>query len=123
MDPIPANERLVKNIHDTEFQPFPESDQFSSSESYIQLDGAASPATGFHVYKMAPGATTVPHEHTGDEHFLVLDGELTDHDGYVYKSGDLVLLKQGTIHNSTTKDGCTLAVFISSAEIVIEPGE
>ena len=123
MNPIAASERLVKNIHDTEFQPFPESDQFSRGETYIQLDDTAAPGTGFHVYKMAPGATTVPHEHTGDEHFLVLEGELTDHDGYVYKTGDLVLLRQGTIHNSSTKDGCTLAVFIASAEVGIEPSE
>ena len=119
MNPIPASERLVKNIHNNEFESFPESDQFSAAESYIQLHDAASPGTGFHVYRMAPGATTVPHEHTGDEHFLVLDGELTDHDGYGYKSGDLVLLKQGNVHNSTTKDGCTLAVYISSAEVGI----
>ena len=120
MDPVPASERIVKNIHHTKFESFPESDQFSHAESYIQLDDAAPPGTGFHVYKMAPGAASVPHEHTGDEHFLVLDGELTDHDGYVYKSGDLVLLKQGTIHNSTTKDGCTLAVYISAAEAPID---
>lgn len=119
MEPIPPSDRRVKNIHQTKFQSFPESEQFSSGESYIQLDETAPPGTGFHVYRMAPGASTVPHRHTGDEHFLVLDGELADHDGYVYKSGDLVLLKDGTIHNSTTTQGCTLAVYISTAETPI----
>ena len=120
MDPIPTSERLVKNIHYSEFQSFPESEQFTSGESYLQLDEKAAPGTGFHVYKMAPGAASVPHEHSGDEHFLVLDGELVDHDGYVYKTGDLVLLKQGTIHNSRTENGCTIAVYISSAEVAID---
>lgn len=119
MDPVPSSERLVKNIHEASFDVFPESDQFTRGESYIQLDENAAPGTGFHVYKMAPGATTVPHEHTGDEHFLVLEGELTDHDGYLYKAGDLVLLKRGTIHNSTTTGGCTLAVYISTAETAV----
>ena len=120
MDPVPSSERLVKNIDDTPFQAFPETAQFTRNESYLQLDATASPGNGFHVYKMAPGAATVPHEHRGDEHFLVLEGELTDHDGYTYKTGDLVLLKSGTIHNSTTQKGCTLAVFISTAETAIE---
>lgn len=119
MDPIPTTERLVKNFHRSQFRRFEHSDQFTHGESYLQLDDAAEPGTGFHVYKMAPGAATVPHEHTGDEHFLVLEGELIDHDGYVYKAGDLVLLKRGTKHNSTTSTGCTLAVYISTAEIAV----
>lgn len=111
MDPIPASERLVKNIHDTEFQPFEDTAKFTSGESYIQLGDEFPAGTGFHAYRMAPGAATIPHEHPGDEHFLVLEGELIDHDGYVYKPGDLVLLKRGTIHNSSTRTGCTLLVY------------
>ena len=120
MDPIPASERLVKNIHETEFQSFPESDRFTRGETYLQLDEGKDPGTGFHVYKLAPGAASVPHEHTGDEHFLILEGELIDHDGYVYTTGDLVLLKQGTIHNSKTNTGCTIAVYISTTEVAID---
>ena len=39
-----------------------------------------------------------------------------DNDGYVYRPGDLVFLSRGTQHFSTTKTGCTLAVFIESWE-------
>ena len=46
----------------------------------------------------------------------MLEGEVTDNDGHVYKPGDFVLLKQGTQHSSHTKTGATLAVFIRSAE-------
>ena len=37
-------------------------------------------------------------------------------DGYVYKPGDFVLLKEGTMHNSRTETGATLAVFVREAE-------
>jgi anti-sigma factor ChrR (cupin superfamily) len=65
---------------------------------------------------MAPGTQSQPHEHTCHEQFLVLDGEVIDHDGHVYKPGDFVLLKEGTMHNSHTETGATLAVFIRSIE-------
>ena len=116
MKPIPAGERLVANIHDSEFRRFDDRSMFTTGESYVQLDAAAAPGTGFHVYRMDPGAATIPHEHRGDEQFLVLEGDLVDHDGYEYKAGDLVLLKQGTIHNSSTRSGCTLVVYIPTPE-------
>lgn len=120
MKPVPEGERLVANIYESEFQRFDDPAVFTAGESYVQLDTKAKPGTGFHVYRMAPGAATIAHEHTGDEHFLVLEGELIDHDGYIYKPGDLVLLKQGTIHNSSTETGCTLAVYISTQEAGVQ---
>ena len=47
----------------------------------------------------------------------MLEGEVSDHDGTVYRQGDFVLLKKGTRHNSFSRTGCTLAVFIASPEI------
>ena len=43
--------------------------------------------------------------------FLMLEGEIVDHDGYVYKKGDLVWLEAGTEHNSYTENGAVMAVF------------
>ena len=47
-------------------------------------------------------------------------GELTDNDGFVYRKGDLVLLKKGTQHNSHSESGALLAVYIPTAERAIE---
>ena len=116
MDPIPASKRRVKNIHDAKFEPFVTDGVVCESESVLQLDDKAERGVGFHVYRMAPGATTTAHVHESDEHFLVLEGDLSDHDGYVYRPGDLVMLDKGTRHNSTTVNGCTLAVFIEKPE-------
>ena len=42
---------------------------------------------------------------------LVLEGELIDSDGTVFKAGDFVSFAPGTHHWSRTETGCVLAVF------------
>lgn len=64
------------------------------------------------MLRMDPGAISKPHEHTGFEEFLVLDGVLVDCDGSEYKSGDFVRLLPGSKHSSHTPDGCTLLVML-----------
>ena len=117
MRKIEQHERLVANIHDeTVFKPWVTNNHPSPVEEVVQLDTDNPMGVGFHVYRMAPGMTTTPHEHTCHEQFLVLKGDITDNDGYEYKPGDLVLLKRGTQHSSSTRNGCTLAVFIATPE-------
>jgi anti-sigma factor ChrR (cupin superfamily) len=65
---------------------------------------------------MEPGDVTVPHKHNGDEEFLIIQGDLSDHDGVEYGSGDLVWLRDGTIHSSATKNGCIIAVYAKEPE-------
>ena len=40
---------------------------------------------GSYLYKMGPGARSNPHEHEGPEEFFILEGDLVDNDGYIYK--------------------------------------
>jgi hypothetical protein len=42
----------------------------------------------------------------------VIEGELHDADGKVFKKGDFVTFEPGTEHNSHTKNGCLLIVFM-----------
>ena len=41
----------------------------------------------------------------------MLEGELIDSDGTVFKAGDFVSFAPGTHHSSRTETGCVLAVF------------
>ncbi len=109
-------ERRVANIHTEPYTPFYGDGQPATGEDVLQVNPHNQTGVGFHVYRMAPGTTTTPHVHTGDEEFLVLEGEVVDNDGYVYRAGDLVWLKQGTQHSSHAKDGALLAVYIPTAE-------
>ena len=116
MKPIHKEDRLVANIHRDPFTTLPDSDGNDIGQSVLQLNDEVEPRVGFHAYKMAPGMTTQSHVHTSHEEFFVLEGDLTDNDGTRYEAGDLVLLKAGTEHNSTTEHGCTLLVYIPTAE-------
>ena len=46
------------------------------------------------------------------EEFLMLDGELTDSDGKIFKKGDFVTFEPGSQHFSLTKNGCLILVFM-----------
>lgn len=119
MKPVKPEHRRVANIDNTEFKPWTLEDGSDSGQSLIQLNHAKSDGVGFHIFRMAAGTTTESHRHMGDEEFYVIDGDLTDNDGTEYRPGDLVWMKDGTEHNSTTKNGCTLVVYIENAEIAV----
>ena len=116
MKAIDSQHRRVKNIYDDDFEPFVWDGRDNPGQTVLQLDRNMPCGTGFHIYKMAPGAITTPHEHTSDEHFFLIEGDAVDHDGYEYRPGDIVMLSKGTIHNTRTRNGCTLVVYLQSAE-------
>lgn len=117
MKPMSADRRTVVNIHTADYQRWCNEDGSELlDQGFLQLDDTFPPGSGFYIYKMEPGAVTTPHEHTSRENFLILDGELVDNDGYVYRPGDLVLLDEGTQHSSTAPNGCLIAVFVRTLE-------
>ena len=114
MDLIAPQDRRVVNIREAKFTPWQSAD--SPGTSYLQLDTSRPPGVGFYVYRMPPGTRSDPHEHGGTEEFLILEGTLVDHDGTVYREGDLVWLAPGTRHSSHTETGCLIAVFAEGEE-------
>lgn len=64
------------------------------------------------LLRMDAGAESKPHEHTGHEEFLVLDGTLIDCDGQRFERGDYVHFRPGSKHSSHTPEGCTLLVIL-----------
>ncbi len=84
----------------------------ASGRAYCNISYDPQSGHGCYLLRMAPGASSAPHEHVGYEEFLVLDGELTDSDRTVYRRGDFVSLKPCSKNVSHTVSGCTLAVFI-----------
>jgi anti-sigma factor ChrR (cupin superfamily) len=114
LKPIETKDRRVANIKDGEFIPFM-SDGVENG-SVLQLGDTHPLGSGFHIYKMAPGETTVTHEHQSDEEFYMIEGDLVDHDGTKYGPGDLVWLRKGTQHNSYSPSGCTIVVYLIEDE-------
>ena len=62
MKPIANDKRRVVNLRDAVF------DQPVAGESgtaMLQLNPHAESGVGFYIYRMAPGASSVPHQHVG----------------------------------------------------------
>ena len=52
---------------------------------------------GSYLYKMDPGTKSKTHLHMGPEEFFLLEGDLTDSDGFEYKKVILCILDQGPV--------------------------
>ena len=120
MHPVKSSDRRIANIFSAEFKSFVYTDGVSLGDTVLQLDDDLPIGVGFHVYRMPPGMTTRPHRHNGHEQFLVLEGELIENDGTVFKPGDMVWLRGGTEHCSHTPNGCLLAVHITATETTVD---
>lgn len=117
MQTIGPHERKVANIHDdSAYTRYESRDGFEAGTSYIKLNPETERDVGFYIYRMEPGARSTPHRHGGAEEFLIVEGELIDNDGTVYKAGDVVWLAPGTEHTSHTETGCLIAVYAEDAE-------
>jgi len=117
---INPKDRRVASIATGAFKPFIYPDGLALGDSVLQLDDSKDLGIGFHVYRMPADMTTRGHRHNGDEQFLILEGELHESDGTVFRAGDLVFYRDGTEHNSYTPNGCLLAVHIAGPEITVD---
>ena len=79
---------------------------------WLPLSGAFGSDFECFLVRFKAGASSSPHEHTGTEEFLVLEGELEDCDGAVFKAGDFVSYKAGSRHFSSSQSGCLLLVIV-----------
>ena len=117
MKPIAPAERRIASIRDTAaFSPFDPTGETERGTALLQLNPAAPRGTGFYIYRMEPGARSAPHAHGGAEEFVMIEGELIDNDGTVYRAGDMVWLAPGTEHSSHTETGCLIAVHAEGPE-------
>ena len=119
MQPVDPKDRKIANIYTADFTPFVYPDGRALGDAILQLDDSQAPGTGFHVYRMPAGMTTLGHRHNGHEQFLILQGELHESDGTILRAGDMVFYRDGTEHNSYSPDGCLLAVHIAAPETVL----
>ena len=107
------SKRKITNLFNVDFKPF---DNYGVTVpgmswhkiSYDKQNGGY----GTYILKMDPDAKSLHHVHTGYEEFLMLEGELTDLDGKIFKKGDFVTFEPGSTHSSHTKEGCLILVFM-----------
>lgn len=67
MKPIAPEDRRVANIHEAPFTPFL-TEEGASDGDVLQVNGGRA-GYGFHVYRMAPGQTTIAMSMSGTRNF------------------------------------------------------
>ncbi|MDA8761288.1 cupin domain-containing protein [Amylibacter sp.] len=110
LKPIAPEDRRVVNIKNADYVPFISNG--IEDGSVLQLGDSKALGSGFHIYRMTPGQTTIAHKHQSDEEFYIIEGDLVDHDGTKYGPGDLVWLRKGSEHTSYSPNGCLIVVYL-----------
>jgi len=103
--------RRVVSVAETPFQTYDLEGPVQPEMSWLPVSYSRESGRGSYLMRMQPGAVTIEHDHPGYEEFLVIEGELIDSDGAVFKAGDFVSFAPNTRHWSRTETGCVLAVF------------
>ncbi|MDA9233738.1 cupin domain-containing protein [Candidatus Pelagibacter sp.] len=105
--------RKITNLYNVKFKPFDNYGAVVKGMSWHKISyDKKNGGQGSYILKMEPGAKSLPHEHTGYEEFLMLEGELIDLDNKVFRKGDFVTFEPGSQHASYTKEGCLILVFM-----------
>ena len=105
------SKRKITNPLNVKFVPFDNYGAPVSGMSWHKISYNKEKGQGSYILKMEPGAKSLPHKHINYEEFLMLDGELIDHDDKIFKKGDFITFEPGSSHSSYTKTGCLLLVF------------
>ena len=105
--------RSLIRTRDQKFLPYSRYGKTLPGVEWLPLSGGAETDNEVYLIRFGPGSRSHPHIHQGSEEFLVLDGELTDHDGMVFRSGDFVRFEPSSEHWSFSEKGCTLLVILS----------
>ena len=116
-------QRKVVNYRDADFATYGLQGKPQDDISWHNISWSDEDNCGFFLVRFAPGGVSIPHEHLGSEEFIILEGELTDHDGYTYRQGDCVSLSKGSKHYSSSKTGAVVGVFVRGGFETISEAE
>ena len=64
------------------------------------------------IVQFEPKSSSSLHKDNGYDEFYVIDGELIDDDGKVFKKGHYIKFEKGSQHSSYSKTGCSLLVIL-----------
>ena len=116
-------DHIIVDTRNTAYEPYGSYGLSAESMKWLPVRIDEATGVGCYMLRIEPGGTSVPHIHIGGEHFLMIEGELVDDDGTVFKAGDFVSFAPGTSHSSYSPKGCTVAVFVPGENRVIEEAD
>ncbi len=111
------NKRKITKLNKLKFKPFDKYGKVIKGWSWHKISFDEKTNYGTYVSKLNPGTKTISHIHSGYEEFLILEGELIDSDGKIFKRGDFISYKPYSSHSSYTKKGCLILTFMRGHNI------
>ena len=106
------DKRKITKLDQLKFEPFDKYGEPIKGWSWHKISFNKKTNFGTYVSKLDPGTKTILHSHSGHEEFLILEGELIDSDGTVFKKGDFVSYEPDSFHSSYTNKGCLILTFM-----------
>ena len=103
--------KIIETKHEN-FLPYKRYGTVSSGLKWILLSKDEKLEHEVFILQFEPESSSNFHKHNGFEEFYVIDGELIDDDGKVFKKGDYVKFGKETKHSSYSKTGCILLVIL-----------
>lgn len=107
-----AGTRKIVNYKTADYIPYGLQGETQEDITWCNLSYDESKGEGFFLVKFAPNSRSIPHKHVGYEEFVVLEGEIVDSDGTVFRAGDCVSQPPGSSHYSTSRDGAVAVVSV-----------
>ena len=104
--------RKITKLNYLKFKPFNKYGAPIKGWSWHKISFNKKTNFGTYISKLEPGTKTLEHMHSGYEEFLILEGELIDSDGKIFKKGDLITYGPNSRHSSYTKKGCLILTFM-----------
>ena len=114
------DKRKITKLNNLNFEPFDKYGKPIDGWQWHKISFDEKTNFGTYISKLDPGTKTVPHIHTGNEEFLILEGELIDSDGTIFQKGDFVSYEPNSKHSSYTKKGCLILTFMRGHNIQIK---
>ena len=114
------NKRKITKLNHLKFEAFDKYGKTIKGWSWHKISFDKKTNFGTYVSKLDPGTKTLPHIHTGNEEFLVLEGEIIDSDGTIFKKNDFVSYEPNSSHSSYTKEGCVILTFMRGHNKLID---
>ena len=106
------SKRKITKLNQLKFEPFDKYGEPIKGWSWHKISFDEKTSFGTYISKLDPGTKTPLHIHSGHEEFLILEGELIDSDGSIFKKGDFVSYEPNSSHSSFTKKGCLILTFM-----------
>ena len=102
MRPVMERRRIIETEHEY-FSPYNRYGTVSSGLKWMPLSKDEKLEHEVFIVQFEPESSSSLHKHNGYEEFYVIDGELIDDDGKVFKKGDYIKFKKAVSTHLTQK--------------------